>query len=102
MAIEMLVPARGPLRQYFLGFLMRLCSECGLDMDLVGLRHRCVPLPRGGFVTKPVTEPVTKPADVTKPKGRGGRPLVGDQVMTVAERVARHRARKRGVRWRTG
>ena len=49
MVIEMLVPARDPLCKYFLGFLMRLCSECGLDMDLVGLRHRCVPLPRGGL-----------------------------------------------------
>ena len=78
-------------------FSMRLCSECGLDMDLVGLRHRCVPLPRAAAVTKPVTKPIeeviTKPA-VTKPN-KGGRPRVGVEVMTVAERVARHRAKRR-------
>src|SRR5262245_63546909 len=76
---------------------MRICSECGLDMDLVGLRHRCVPLPRAAAVTKPVTKPIeeviTKPA-VTKPN-KGGRPRVGVEVMTVAERVARHRAKRR-------
>ena len=76
---------------------MRICSECGLDMDLVGLRHRCVPLARAAAVTKPVTKPieevVTKPA-VTKPN-KGGRPRVGVEVMTVAERVARHRAKRR-------
>ena len=48
---------------------MRLCSECGVDMDLVGLRHRCVP--------RVVTKPVTKPLPVTKPN-RGGRPRLGE------------------------
>ena len=66
-------------------------------MDLVGLRHRCVPLPRAAAITKPVTKPIeeviTKPA-VTKPN-KGGRPRVGVEVMTVAERVARHRAKRR-------
>ena len=93
---------------------MRICSECGLDMDLVGLRHRCVPLPRAAAVTKPVTKPIeeviTKPAvtkPVTKPieevitkpavtkPNKGGRRRVGVEVMTVAERVARHRAKRR-------
>ena len=76
-----------------LGGQMRICSECGLDMDLVGLRHRCVPLPRAAAVTKPIEEVITKPA-VTKPN-KGGRPRVGVEVMTVAERVARHRAKRR-------
>src|SRR5215831_11991063 len=65
---------------------------------------RCVPLPRAAAVTKPVTKPieevVTKPA-VTKPN-KGGRPRVGVEVMTVAERVARHRAKRRDGRVRGG
>jgi hypothetical protein len=73
---------------------MRICSECGLDMDLVGLRHRCVPLPRAAAVTKPVTKPIEEKPAVTKPN-KGGRPRVGVEVMTVAERVARHRAKRR-------
>ena len=76
---------------------MRICSECGLDMELVGLRHRCVPLPRAAVTkpaTKPIEEVIKKPA-VTKPN-KGGRRRVGVEVMTVAERVARHRAKRRG------
>ena len=65
---------------------MRICSECGLDMDLVGLRHRCVP--------RVVTKPVTKPLPVTKPN-RGGRPRLGEGVMSAAERMRRMRARRR-------
>jgi hypothetical protein len=47
-------------------------------------------------VTKPVTKPncVTKPDDVTKPN-KGGRPRLGDKPMTAAERMRRHRQRKR-------
>src|SRR5262245_4987639 len=67
--IEMLVPARDPLCKYFLGFLMRLCSECGLDMDLVGLRHRCVPKPRAPVIT----EMITKPAREDNGKSDNGR-----------------------------
>ena len=47
-----------------------LCQKCGVDMDLVGLRHRCRPMigpvQAASPVTKrdnpsrPVTEPVTK------------------------------------------
>jgi hypothetical protein len=47
----------------------------------------------GCSVTKPIEEVTTKPA-VTKPN-KGGRPRVGVEVMTVAERVARHRAKRR-------
>ena len=46
---------------------MRICSECGLDMDLIGLRHRCVPR----VITKPLPEVITKPATITKPN-KGG------------------------------
>src|SRR5262249_61081870 len=48
------------------------------DMDLVGLRHRCVPKPRAPVIT----ETITKPAEVviterviTESKRRGRRPL---------------------------
>ena len=104
MAIEMLVPARDPLCKYFLGFLMRLCSECGLDMDLVGLRHRCVPKPRAPVITEVITKPaqeVITERVITEGKRRGRRPL-GDRAMTGYERLKRHRAKRRGERMPDG
>jgi len=103
-ALEMLVPARDPLCKYFLGFLMRLCSECGLDMDLVGLRHRCVPKPRAPVITEVITKPaqeVITERVITEGKRRGRRPL-GDRAMTGYERLKRHRAKRRGERMRDG
>src|SRR6516164_8357242 len=100
----MLVPARDPLCKYFLGFLMRLCSECGLDMDLVGLRHRCVPKPRAPVITEVITKPaqeVITERVITEGKRRGRRPL-GDRAMTGYERLKRHRAKRRGERMRDG
>jgi hypothetical protein len=84
---------------------MRICSECGLDMDLVGLRHRCVPLPRPRPVITEVVVPevITKGvvgAEITKSK-RGRRPL-GERAMTGYERLKRHRAKRRGERMRDG
>ena len=80
---------------------MRICSECGLDMDLVGLRHRCVPKPRAPVITeKPaqvITEMITKPAQVITESKRGRRPL-GDRAMTGYERLKRYRAKRRGQR----
>jgi hypothetical protein len=78
---------------------MRRCSECGLDMDLVGLRHRCVPLPKPRpEITKPaevITEPeITKEPMITKVR-RGRRPI-GERAMTAYERLKRHRAKRRG------
>ena len=70
---------------------MRICSECGLDMDLVGLRHRCVPR----VITKPLPEVITKPAMITKPN-KGGRRPIGERAMTSYERLKRHRAKRRG------
>ena len=70
-----------------------LCPLCGKDRGLVGYRHLCV------VVTKPVTKPisvVTKPIDVTKPKG--GRPRLGEEAMSAAERMRRMRARRRDDR----
>ena len=104
MALEMLVPARDPLCKYFLGFLMRLCSECGLDMDLVGLRHRCVPKPRAPVITEVITKPaqeVITERVITEGKRRGRRPL-GDRAMTRYERLKRHRAKRRGERMPDG
>jgi len=62
---------------------MRICSECGLDMDLVGLRHRCVPR----VITKPLPEVITKPATITKPNKGGRRPIGerADDVIRAAE-----------------
>jgi hypothetical protein len=52
-------------------------------------------------VTKPVTKPppevaaVTKPASTLAERPLGGRPPIGEQAMTGAERVARHREKHR-------
>jgi len=83
---------------------MRICSECGLDMDLVGLRHRCVPRPAvtpAVSVTKPVTDclecerlrgEVEKLRRLLVEADRVGRPRVA---MSGAERMRRLRARRR-------
>lgn len=103
--------------------MMDICPQCGVDRAMVGLAHRCIARPNStrasimAAVTKPaeptVTKPthvVTKPAPVvtkpksvvTKPKNKGGRPKLGDQVMTDAERMRRYRARKAGAKVNAG
>jgi hypothetical protein len=47
----------------------------------------------------PVTNPVTKPLNVTPvTKPKGGRPLLGDKPMTAAERMRKYRQRLKEAR----
>ena len=64
------------------------CERCGKNLGLVGRVHRCEPA---------VTEipAVTKIQEIEAEKRRRGRPRKAD-ALTGAQRVARHRAKRRG------
>jgi hypothetical protein len=95
------------MRRLYRGWIgMNICSECGKDMELVGLRHLCVAVPRRPVMAAPVTKPavsVTKSPTVTKSgfvtKGKVGRPPIEGRRMTVAERQRRHRECARWWPW---
>jgi hypothetical protein len=83
---------------------MDLCSVCGKNLALVGLRHLC--RPRAPVITTKPAEPlittkvittkvITKPEKITtKGKGKGWR-REGLLPMTGYERLKRYRARRR-------
>ena len=73
--------------------MLERCERCGKNLGLVGLVHQCEPAVTEIPETK--NEAVTKIQEIEAEKRRRGRPRKAD-ALTVAQRVARHRAKRRG------
>ena len=73
--------------------MMERCERCGKNLGLVGRVHRCEPAVTEIPETK--NEAVTKIQEIEAEKRRRGRPRKAD-ALTGAQRVARHRAKRRG------
>src|SRR5262249_41345907 len=73
--------------------MLERCERCGKNLGLVGRVHRCEPAVTEIPVTK--NEAVTKIQEIEAEKRRRGRPRKAD-ALTGAQRVARHRAKRRG------
>ena len=79
---------------------MAVCPICGKNLDLVGRLHLCVPVTKPAVTKAPVTKVVvTKPTPVLKVvrgSKKGGRPRLGKEVLTGAERTRGWRSRGSG------
>ena len=70
--------------------MLERCERCGKNLGLVGRVHRCEPA-----VTEIPVTAVTKIQEIEAEKRRRGRPRKAE-ALTGAQRVARHRAKRRG------
>ena len=77
--------------------MLERCERCGKNLGLVGRVHRCEPAVTEILAATEI--PVTKNEAVNEnfeaEKRRRGRPRKAD-ALTGAQRVARHRAKRRG------
>jgi len=79
--------------------MLERCERCGKNLGLVGRVHRCKPavmeIPAVTEIPVTKNEAVTKIQEIEAEKRRRGRPRKAD-ALTGAQRVARHRAKRRG------
>ena len=79
--------------------MLERCERCGKNLGLVGRVHRCEPavteIPAVAEIPVTKNEAVTKIQEIEAEKRRRGRPRKAD-ALTGAQRVARHRAKRRG------